>query len=195
MENSVNIQIEEGADRIKSTSSFALHDKELDEQYTDVRDALSDENPNECESLNCEKSNTPTDKYDNEVAEIITDEEYEDANVSASATFEGDLGALLSEFPELATKLAQSFVNTERYAKLRALGLSAEEAYLATSRKHTQNNRSHLVSAVPVGAKSPLGGMTRREMASAKAIFGDLSEREIKSLYNKVTKPRERDFY
>lgn len=110
------------------------------------------------------------------------------AQESTGATFESDLGALLSEFPEISSRLSEGFVNTERYAKLRSLGLTPTEAYLATSRTRSANNRSHLVSSVPAGARTPMSGMSASEMENAKYLFSDLTEREIVALFNRVNK-------
>ncbi|MBO5907170.1 MAG: hypothetical protein J6Q85_03355 [Clostridia bacterium] len=143
---------------------------------------------------NPKANGTGDDNSDSENQPSLSEQSVGDADVAASeesgtrATFEGDLAALVSEFPELSARLSDGFVNTERYSKLRSLGLTPTEAYLATARTHTKNNRSHLTSSVPAGAKSPSCGMSKREMETAKYLFGDLSEREIVALYNKVTK-------
>ena len=47
--------------------------------------------------------------------------------------------------------------------------------------------KAHLTSSVPRAAGVPAGVMTRHEMQEARAIFGDLDDKEIHRLYKKVT--------
>ena len=103
---------------------------------------------------------------------------------------EEDLSALRAAFPELSTLTDISELkNPVRFGALRELGLSAEEAYLATGgRRRTPDNRAHLKSSVPRGAGGGTGTIPRSELEMARAIFGDMSDREIQNLYNKVTK-------
>ena len=106
---------------------------------------------------------------------------------SHAEAFERDLRDLLSEFPELRSAL-RGGVSTKRYAELRALGLTVREAYLAASAPRGRDNRAHIVSGVPSGARSPELGMSSVEMELARSIFHGLSENEIKRLYSQVTK-------
>ena len=100
-----------------------------------------------------------------------------------------DIAVLCETFPDISGGTALSAVNSKRYGELRALGLSPREAYLATNdSRNTLDNRSHLVTTVPSGSIPPTSGMTQVEMAEARRLFGDLSDAEIKKLYNKVTK-------
>lgn len=134
-----------------------------------------------------ENQDTSPDRDENKDAEI--------ASVSSTVTpkdedaLEGDLDALRLHFPEL-----QRMDNIEklpsyvRYSELRALGLTPEEAYLATGRRgEVRDNRAHLTSAVPIAASSPRG-ISRRELGIARELFSDLSDSEIQSLYQRVTK-------
>ena len=102
-------------------------------------------------------------------------------------TFEQDLRALIAEFPELRSAV-RGGISTKRYGELRSLGLSVREAYLAASAPRGQDNRAHIVSGVPGGARSPEIGMSSAEMEIARSIFHGLSEQEIKRLYSVVTK-------
>ena len=80
-------------------------------------------------------------------------------------------------------------INAERYATLRALGLTPKEAYLATSVSQTrEGGTSHLRSGVPGLAKSPSGGMSGAELEMARGLFSGLSDAEIHKLYKKVTR-------
>ena len=110
-----------------------------------------------------------------------------EAQQSAEGAFERDLGTLINEFPELRSAACGS-INTSRYGELRALGLTVREAYLAASAPHGRDNRAHIVSGVPTGARSPECGMSSAEMELARGIFSSLSEQEIKRLYATVTK-------
>ena len=103
------------------------------------------------------------------------------------ATFEEDLRALIAEFPELRSAV-RGGISTKRYGELRSLGLSVREAYLAASAPRGQDNRAHIISGVPGGARSPEIGMSSAEMEIARNIFHGLSEQEIKRLYSVVNK-------
>ncbi len=102
---------------------------------------------------------------------------------------EGDADELRARFPELSgIERIDELKSYKRYSELRALGLTPEEAYLATARRNAvHDNRSHITSAVPRAASSPRG-MSRRELGIARELFSDLSDSEIQRLYQKVTK-------
>ena len=106
-----------------------------------------------------------------------------------SATFSlgGDLDALLADVPELREAVSGA-INEKRFLELRRLGLSVREAYLATSVPKGKDNRAHIISEVPSGARSPEIGMSSFEMETARNLFDGLSEQEIKRLYAQVTK-------
>ena len=113
-----------------------------------------------------------------------------DAPSSDTACGEGsaeDILELCREFPELRASELFGAASDKRYAELRRIGLSPREAFLATSKPKGSDNRSHLVTEVPSGAKVHASGMTSWEMSCARAIFSDLPESEIKRLYTKVT--------
>ena len=103
------------------------------------------------------------------------------------ALIEEDLRALRGEFGELA-ELSDitELDNPLRYAELRDLGLSPSEAYLATRRRRS-DNRSHLRSIHSIKATHG-SSMSDSELASARELFGDISDAEIRKLYKKVTK-------
>ena len=100
-----------------------------------------------------------------------------------------DIRTLSLEFPELKhlTDISE-LDNPLRYGALRDLGLTPQEAYLATSRRRrVQDNRAHLERTVPRGASAPPGAMSDKELCEARAIFSDITDAEIKRLYKKVT--------
>ena len=100
-----------------------------------------------------------------------------------------DVMELKRIFPELRDiSDVTELKNPMRYAALRDLGLSAEEAYLATrGRAAAYDNRAHLTRSVPGGA-SVSREMSRGDYDMAREIFSDLSDAEIRKLYRKVTK-------
>ncbi len=103
---------------------------------------------------------------------------------------ERELNELRREFPELKDiRDITELENPMRYAALRDLGLTAREAYLATSeRRARRDNRSHLSPAAPKRAGSPTGGMSREELLYAREIFSGMNDAEIQSLYRRVAK-------
>lgn len=105
------------------------------------------------------------------------------------ALIESDLEELRLAFPETRniTDITE-LENPLRYARLRDLGLSAKEAYLATSpKRHRIDTRAHLTSAVSRIASSPKGALTKRELDSVRDLFAGMSDSEIQNLYKKVT--------
>ena len=99
-----------------------------------------------------------------------------------------DAEELSSQFPELSgIKDITELENPLRYAALRDLGLSAAEAYLATSPRRRQDNRAHLRPTRSV-AKSASPLMTESEMSAARELFSDISDSQIRQLYKRVTK-------
>ena len=133
----------------------------------------------------------------NEPAEVEADTEISDVESAEEVAAETDyakivkedVAALSAEFPELKG-LADitELENPLRYAALRDLGLTAAEAYLATSKKRRiRDNRSHLYGAPIINSKKS-GAVPENEMAAAREIFSDMSDAEIRKLYKKVTK-------
>ena len=104
-----------------------------------------------------------------------------------------DLALLQSRFPlcRSMTHITE-MQNPLRYAELRDLGLSPEEAYIATNYPRLlareKDNRSHLHSAVPKGARGE--SMNAEALAQARELFGNLSDSELLSLYRRATKTR-----
>lgn len=130
-------------------------------------------------SYNVEAANRP-----NEVSEDTEEDAFD-----ASELLCEDVTLLRESFPELSslTDISQ-LQNPTRYAALRDLGLTAEEAYLATSKREAKDNRAHLRAAVPAVSRPPYSSMTRREWQAARELFEDMSDSEIEKLYRKVTR-------
>ena len=121
-----------------------------------------------------------------------TDEEDGDGKHTDYSEIEkADLCELKTEFPELASvKRIIDLSNPLRYAQLRDLGLSAKEAYLASSGTlRRASGKEHLKgSVVPRGAGVRENSMSLSELKCAREIFGNLSDDELQRLYAKVTK-------
>ena len=116
-------------------------------------------------------------------------EEVAEESVDYEALIESDLNTLRAEFPELGDiKQITDLNNPLRYAALRDLGLTPEEAYLATAKRRSQDTRAHLRSAHGRNASTPLGMMSQHELSVARELFPDISDADIQRLYKKVTK-------
>ena len=152
----------------------AVSDENGDSLLSDIQDKIPDDN------------RTPDDD--------ISDGDTEQSNSNPSderskRDYSSDLIDLCRQFPEIAGSDAIGAVSSERYCQLRALGLTPGESYLAIGAGRGRiDNRSHLVTTVPVSSVAHELGMTQREMNEARELFGDLSDSEIKKLYKKVTR-------
>lgn len=137
---------------------------EYDEQNDTVQDSASSE-------------------LENEAADTAASDE-----IDYEAVVKEDLKILREEFSELSeiTDICE-LDNPLRYAALRDLGLSPAEAYLATAKRSRKDNRSHLVATRTVSLEKN-GTMSDAELASAREIFSNISDREIRKLYKRVTK-------
>ena len=83
-----------------------------------------------------------------------------------------------------------------RFAELREMGLSVEEAYYAVRGAKSEKpspdrgGRAHLHASVPGRAASGGVGMTVGEIEAARRLFPGLPDREIASLYRRVNETR-----
>lgn len=133
---------------------------------------------------------------DSEIEDAATENFSENANenfkeenaVDYAAIIKADTDELKARFPELAKISDVSELdNPLRYAALRDLGLTPEEAYLATRKRRASDNRSHLYPS-PSISKNEGGAIPESEMRSARELFAGMSDAEIRKLYRKVTK-------
>ncbi len=131
------------------------------------------------------------DKKEDTVSAENVGEETESEEYDYEKIIEEDLEVLRSLFPEISeiTDITE-LENPERYAALRDLGLSQEEAYRATTKKvfAKHDTRAHLRSSAPKGAGAPRGTMSYRDMETARELFPGISDAEIQRLYKKVTR-------
>ena len=116
-------------------------------------------------------------------------ESNEDEAIDYASIVKADIEELSAEFSELKDlRDITELENPMRYAALRDLGLSAAEAYLATTKNRRKtDNRSHLFG-MPMVAASGSASMPDRELEAAREIFTDISDAQIRKLYKKVTR-------
>lgn len=101
-----------------------------------------------------------------------------------------DLATLKATFPELAglSDIAD-MRGALRYAALRDLGLTAEEAYMAASAPRVRrDNRAHLSAPVTRGASTAMVGMSQGELHAARELFGGMTDADIYNLYKRVSR-------
>ena len=136
------------------------------------------------------KSEAITDAVSDDVTEAPeSDEKVNEGETDYETLMASDVETLKAEFPELkGIKDITDLHNPLRYAALRDLGLSPEEAYMATAKRKTQDTRSHLTSAHGRSAATAIGMMSQHELATARELFPEMSDSEIQRLYKKVTK-------
>ncbi len=119
------------------------------------------------------------------------------ANEPAPIFEEVDYEALAARDLEELQALSSDFANVEhlselpfarRFAELRELGLSVKEALYATlpTLPHA-STKAHLTSSVPRTKGRSEGALSTEEMRAAKDLFYGLSEKEINSLYRRVS--------
>lgn len=143
--------------------------------------------------------NDPTDEANDTYSKDPTDEirDTSDKDTAAkekdSATdyakiIEEDLATLKAQFPELSDiEQITDLNNPLRYAALRDLGLTAEEAYLATAKRVARDTRAHLRSARGRNAGSSTG-MSYSELATVRELFPGKNDAELERLYKRVSK-------
>ena len=116
--------------------------------------------------------------------ELKKSENSEDADEVADIAEE--LENLRAESPEI-TEMREE-LNEERYLELRALGLTPEEAYLASARpKKLRPTTAHLSDSTPRSMKSRETKIPYTELMRARQIFVGMDDSEIQRLYKKVT--------
>ena len=99
---------------------------------------------------------------------------------------EDEVENLRAESPEI-TEMREE-LNEERYLELRALGLTPEEAYLASARpKKLRPTTAHLSDSTPKSMKSREAKIPYTELMRARQIFVGMDDSEIQRLYKKVT--------
>jgi hypothetical protein len=124
-----------------------------------------------------------------------------DRAVKLDALKRADLAAVQAAYPE-AKKYARvdDFPNFKRFAELRDMGASPEEAYMAThgsavvstavkaTKQTTLNhqNKDHLRSSAPKPAKDTSVKISRAELQDLRDLFPNMRDAEIIKLYKKT---------
>jgi hypothetical protein len=152
-------------------------------------------------------------------AEDKTVEEYRDAKVKRIEQEEAiklikkqrfeekiraDLSAIHQAYPETKQyKSVFEFPNFAKFSEYRDLGLSPDEAYIATHPKsvinsaagaaaqrarNLNNTKQHLRSNVPVGAKDNSITISKKEISEYRDLFPNMSDKEIVALYKQTIK-------
>ena len=136
--------------------------------------------------------------------EDIVQENISDApqNVVESPDYESlakeDLNEIKRLFPNLSELCdIRELDNVARFGELRDSGLSVKEAFIATNferlltslteKAARSDGKSHLRSAVPTVSAPPAASMSAEQLRSAREIFGNLTDKEIESLYKRVS--------
>lgn len=100
---------------------------------------------------------------------------------------ESDLAQLRNTLPELKDLADVSDLKyPEEYAHFRALGLTPREAYLATGERREPIEARRITS--PMSVKRTRDAIPEYYLKMAREIFGGLSDREIQSLYSRVSR-------
>lgn len=176
-----------------------------------VAETLTEEMPIDTAKTETEDT-LPADFFDEEDGEILEADGEEAASeieeASASRESDGDTpedalpdGAdhatraemdteiLRALFPEMEGRTLADLPSPRRYGELRELGLSPEEAYLASGarpRVRSDNGKSHLSATAPRRAVGRATSMSQAEMRAASELFPGMSGRDILSLYKRV---------
>ena len=121
-----------------------------------------------------------------------TEDNFESASAEEEVDYEAlvrsDMAQLSEQFSDGDEIRLSDLKNPMRYGALRDLGLTPGEAYLASGgKKERVDNRAHLSSSVPKISSRSFSEIPRSQLEAVRHIFSDMSEREIRNLYRKVT--------
>ena len=100
--------------------------------------------------------------------------------------YETDLKELKEEFPQLKDlESTNDLYDPEKYYRFRSLGLTPKEAYLALDERRAPRKPT---PPSPITVARRRGSISDNDLRMARAIFTNLSDREINALYQRVTK-------
>ena len=151
-------------------------------EVINVNDGLTEDTEIENDATDVQISDAETDSGESDSQNYSSDE------IDYAAVAKSDVEELRRSFPELsALSDICEIDNPLRYGALRDLGLTPEEAYLATRKRQKTDNRAHLRATRSV-AKGSAPLMSDAEMSAARELFGSISDSEIRQLYKRVTK-------
>ena len=162
----------------------------ISEEIIETTEEFATEEPVLTEKENNYGSTPASDEVTVDVSAEEVDTPEEATAIDYNEVARRDIEALRSEFPELSELGSITELdNPMRYAALRDMGLEPREAYLATTKRvRKTDTRSHLTAAAPRSAHSPSNSIHGEELNDARALFSDMTDSEIQSLYRKVTK-------
>lgn len=166
-----------GEENYGATAPDSLVTEELTAPATEPEADIQDDS--EADATVAETTETPE--------QTPTDEAEHDGEIDYERLMAEDAERLRAIFPELRNLNSIADLGCAmRYAALRDLGLSCEEAYLAARGRVTKrNNRTHLSAAVTASAEGR-GTIPRGELRVAREIFPDLTDSELQRLYSRV---------
>lgn len=166
-----------GEENYGATAPDSLVAEELTAHATEPEADIQDDP--EADATVAETTETPE--------QTPTDEAEHDGEIDYERLMAEDAERLRAIFPELRNLNSIADLGCAmRYAALRDLGLSCEEAYLAARGRVTKrNNRTHLSAAVTASAEGR-GTIPRGELRVAREIFPDLTDSELQRLYSRV---------
>ena len=111
-----------------------------------------------------------------------------ESGIDYAELLKSDMNELTEELSASETLKITDLKNPIRYGALRDLGLTPKEAYLASGgRKERFDNRAHLSSSVPRKMAASFSEIPRAELDTARELFSDMNDSEIRNLYKKVT--------
>ncbi len=111
-----------------------------------------------------------------------------ESGIDYAELLKSDMNELTEELSASETLKITDLKNPIRYGALRDLGLTPKEAYLASGgRKERVDNRAHLSSSVPRKMAASFSEIPRAELDTARELFSDMNDSEIRNLYKKVT--------
>lgn len=129
------------------------------------------------------------DETEQELADDIDETEQELANDIDETEQElaDDLEVLRSSLSELSSlRSIDDLTHPEEYARFRSLGLTPREAYLATGERREPREPKRITA--PMSVKRDRSAIPEYYLKMAREIFGGLSDREIQSLYKRVSR-------
>ena len=111
-----------------------------------------------------------------------------ESGIDYAELLKSDMNELTEELSASETLKITDLKNPIRYGALRDLGLTPKEAYLASGgKKERVDNRAHLSSSVPRKMAASFSEIPRAELDTARELFSDMNDSEIRNLYKKVT--------
>lgn len=117
----------------------------------------------------------------------VPEQEFENEMDRAELELADDVNVLRAELAELSSlRSIDDLAHPEEYARFRSLGLTPREAYLATGERREPREQRRITA--PMSVKRDRTTIPDYYLKMAREIFGGLSDREIQSLYKRVSR-------